>query len=675
ESLRQSEERYRSILEKIQDAYYEVDLKGRLTYFNDAICNLHGYHRDELYLMPYQRYVDSETAQRLRDTYHTIYLTGEPVKNVQYESIAKDGRRRFLDTSVSLMKDRNGKAVGFRGIVRDVSASKQIQIDLQHAKEEAEAATRSKSEFLANLSHEIRTPLNGIIGMYNLLMTTHLDAEQADYVETGKRSADSLLTLINDILDFSKIEAGKLSLEILDFDLRKAVAEVVELPALQAHQKNLEFVYHIHPEIPSLLRGDPGRLRQVVTNLASNAIKFTKAGEVVLRATLEHENATQVKIRFSVTDTGIGIAMADQQRLFRSFHQVDASTTRNYGGTGLGLAISKQLVELMGGEIGVQSQLGTGSTFWFMVPFEKQLNVREKPFLLPDPLRKKRILVVDDNKTNREVLLAYLLAWGCVCDAARDADMALSLMQAVAKVGAPFDVVLIDMRMPEMNGAELGRRIKEDAVLSGTPLIMLTSQGLRGDAARMRAIGFAAYLTKPIRRSQLFDTLVMVLGGGSQKAHGNKRQLVTRHTLSDAQHRKARILLAEDNTINRKLALRLLEKFGFQADAVANGQEAVAAVKAAPYDLVLMDVQMPEMDGLEATRAIRSPQTGARNPAIPIIAMTAHAMQGDREICLQAGMDDYVAKPIQPDQLFAAIQRHLAYPSTQTAQPSRRSTT
>jgi two-component system, sensor histidine kinase and response regulator len=675
DALRQSEERYRTILEGIEDAYYELDLKGRLTYFNDAISTIHGYTRDELMLMPYQKYVNKEIAQKLFEVFRNIYQTGKPIRNLQFESVAKDGGTRYLESSVSLIKDREGQPVGFRGITRDVSERKQVEIDLQRAKEAAEAATRSKSEFLANMSHEIRTPLNGILGMYNLLLSTNLDAEQADYVETGKRSADSLMTIINDILDFSKIEAGKLDLEILDFDLRKAMEEVVELSAMQAHHKDLEFIYQVHPDIPSLLKGDPGRLRQIITNLAANAIKFTKSGEVVIRLTPREETPTHIKIHFAVQDTGIGISQEDQQRLFKSFHQVDASTTRRYGGTGLGLAICKRLAELMGGEIGVESRIGVGSTFWFTALFEKQPDAQEKAFLLPEPLRNKRILVVDDSKTNLEILTGYLHAWGCICDVAWDGEMALSVMHAVAKVGAAFDMVIVDMRMPEMDGAELGRRIKADPELRETRIIMLTSQGLRGDAATVKSIGFSAYLMKPIRRSQLFDCLVMVLGGYRSQFQQAEPQLVTRHSIEDAKRKKIRILLAEDNTVNRKLALVLIEKFGFRADAVANGLEAVQALELAPYDLVLMDVQMPEMDGLEATRIIRDPRSGVLDHAIPIIAMTAHAMKGDREMCLKAGMDDYVAKPIEPEQLFAAIQRQIAYPRTQTAHPESRSTT
>jgi PAS domain S-box-containing protein len=660
EALRQSEERYRTILDNIEDTYYEVDLKGRFTFLNAAVNKIQGFTKEELMRLSFPEWTDGENAQKLFAAFHQVYATGQPINHLQYEGREKGGGIRHLESSVSLIKDAKGNAVGFRGITRDITERKQAELELQRTKEAAERATRLKSEFLANMSHEIRTPMNGVIGMYNLLLNTNLDAEQSDFVETGKRSAESLLTIINDILDFSKIEAGKLDLEVLDFDLREAMEEMVELPAMQAHQKGLEFIYQIQPEIPSLLRGDPGRLRQIITNLCGNAVKFTKAGEVIIRITAVEETETRIKLRFAVQDTGLGIGASDQDRLFKSFQQVDASTTRKYGGTGLGLAISKRLAELMQGEIGVESEIGKGAIFWFTAVFEKQSHVTEKVLLLPEAVRNKRILVVDDNKTNLEILKGYLGAWGCMCDCARDGEVALSLMHAVSKVSAPFDLVISDMRMPEMDGAELGRRIKNDPVLKETQLIMLTSQGLRGDAAEMKAIGFSAYLTKPIRRSQLFDCLSMVLQKRRQEPRKKKPDLITRHSIDAAKLKKVRILLAEDNTINRKLALHLLEKFGFQADAVANGQEAVQALTMAPYDLVLMDVQMPEMDGIEATQTIRDPDSPVRNHQIPIIAMTAHAMLGDRENCLKAGMDDYVSKPIQPEQLFAAIYRQIA---------------
>jgi PAS domain S-box-containing protein len=667
EALRASEERYRNILESIEDGYFEVDLRGNFVFFNEALCKIHGYPKEEMATMNNRQYMDAPNAKIVYAAFNRVYRTRKPDRGIQYESITKNSSKKFLESSVSLIENSSGKPVGFRGIVRDITARKNAEAQIQAAKEAAEAATRAKSEFLANMSHEIRTPMNGIIGMYNLLLSTHLDPEQSDYVQTGKRSADSLLSLLNDILDFSKIEAGRMELETLDFDLRVAMEEVVELPAMHAHHKGLDFAYHIHHDVPSLLRGDPGRLRQIIINLTSNAIKFTREGEVTLRVHPQVETDHHVTLRFEVQDTGIGIAKTDQARLFNSFHQVDASTTRLYGGTGLGLAICKQLSQLMGGEIGVESNLGKGSTFWFTANFGKQPRSDEKPLLVPEAIRGKRILLVDDNQTNLDILTSYLQAWGCLCDTARGGDVALSLMHAVTKVGAPFDLLITDMRMPRMDGAELGLRVQHDSALKGTAMVMLTSQGLRGEAAKMKSIGFTAYLTKPIRRSQLFDCLVTVVGGRREVAEGEKPQLVTRHTIVEDKKRRIRILLAEDNSVNRKLALHLLEKFGFQADAVANGREAVQALEMAPYDLVLMDLQMPEMDGIEATRAIRDTRAKVKNREVPIIALTAHAMSGDRERCLREGMNDYVAKPIEPEELLAAIMRNTAPPGDESA--------
>ncbi len=668
--LRQSEKRYRAIFEGITDAYYELDLKGRLVAFNDALSKIHGYSPEELLGLHYRQYLDEINSELAKNAYTQVFASGNPIKNLQLESIAKDGSRHYNESSVSLVRDAAGRPVGFRGIVRDVTERKEVELELKAAMRAAKEATQAKSEFLANMSHEIRTPMNGVLGMYNLLLGTELDAEQADYVETGKRSAGNLLSIINDILDFSKMEAGRLELEILDFDLRKAMEEVLELPTYQADQKGIELIYHVHREIPSLLRGDPGRLRQVITNLCGNAIKFTQDGVVILRLKPEEQTRTHVKIRFELEDTGIGISEEDQLRLFKSFQQVDASTTRKYGGTGLGLAICQQLVELMDGDIGVKSILGKGSTFWFTARFEKQFQVKEKLRKLPDSVLDKRILVVDDSKTNIDVLVGFLKSWGCNCETADNGETALLRMHDALAADDPFELVITDYRMPGMDGAQLGKRIKADPGLKDTMLIMLTSQGQRGDAALMKNIGFSAYLTKPIRRSQLFDSLVIVLCHRQTQCRAPEAELVTRHTVIESRRQKVRILLAEDNTINRKLALHLLEKFGFQADAVANGLEAVKALETAPYDLVLMDIQMPEMDGLEATQTIRSQTSNVMDHQIPIIALTAHAMKGDREICLNAGMDDYITKPIKPEELFSAIEKQIARRVNRNGEPS-----
>jgi len=545
-----------------------------------------------------------------------------------------------------------GEKIGALAIYHDIT-------ELDRARKEAEEANHAKSEFLANMSHEIRTPMNGIMGMLELALETQLTSEQRDFLETSLQSAEALLAILNDILDFSKIEAGRLELERINFSLRNTVEDVAYTLAARAQSKGLEIACLIHPDISSNLRGDPGRLRQILVNLVGNAIKFTHQGEIVIQAEPIEETDTHTVVHFSVQDTGVGVSLERKAAVFDRFTQADGSTTRKYGGTGLGLTISKQLVEAMGGKIGVESTPGVGSTFWFDVKFEKL--PREKrgttaPLSLSGPvsLSSARILVIDDNQTNRLVLTKNVEAMGCRVEAVSSGAKGLESLRNAYRAGDPYHVVLLDMQLPRMDGEQTARAIKSDPAIKDVKIIILTSMGHRGDAARLEALGCAGYLLKPVKQQMLFDAVITVLGREKVEPPG----LITRHVLSEQRKLNQRILLVEDNPINQKVAATVLQKAGYSVDMVDNGADAVAKVQANPYNAILMDVQMPDMDGFEATQQIRAWEQ-ARGTHIPILAMTAHAMQGDREKCLEAGMDDYLTKPLQPRVLFSALNRWI----------------
>jgi len=605
-----------------------------------------------------------EHAQQAFDGEQRIIATGQPIVNQTEKLTIPDGTIAWGLSSKIPVRNDAGEIIGTLGVTKDITHLKETEIELGRARDAALESSRIKSEFLANMSHEIRTPMNGVIGMTGLLLDTDLTPTQREFAETIRNSADSLLTIINDILDFSKIEAGKLSFETIDFDLVETVEGALDMFAERARFKGIELACEIPPEIPTALRGDPGRMRQVITNLLGNGIKFTDKGEVVVRLAKEKETAEDVVISFSVTDTGIGIPAEVQNRLFQAFTQADNSTTRRFGGTGLGLAISKQLVSMMGGEIGVRSEPGKGSTFWFTARLDKQTgSPRPAPSIYFQNLFDLRVLVVDDNATNRQILRHQLYAWKMQKGSASNGFEALELLRAAAKEGRPYELALLDMQMPEMDGMTLAKSIKADPAIASTRLIILTSMGNMHTQDELKAAGVEAFLVKPVKQSRLFDCLISVLGHTAAE-HVFAKPAADPGTGAPASEpvpmHKARVLLAEDNIVNQKVALAQLRALGFTADTAVNGNEVLTALRQVPYDIVLMDCQMPEMDGYEAARLIRQAETASDaswKAPVRIIAMTANAMSGDREKCLSAGMDDYLSKPVRRAELALAMAR------------------
>jgi PAS domain S-box-containing protein len=653
-----SEERYRLLFQRSLAGVYQSTLDGRLLDCNDAFARVIGYATREECLS--KRAIDHYPSSAERETF--IAQLTEHGRLVDFESrlLRLDGTPIWVLENATLLTSDAGERV-IEGTLIDITERKQAEKAMAEAMAAAEGANSAKSEFLANMSHEIRTPMNGIVGMTELALGTDLTDEQRSYLETVRTSADSLLTLINDILDFSKIEARKLDIDLVDFDLAVALDETMRLLAPQAHEKGLELAYHVAPDVPLALGGDPARLRQVLLNLAGNAVKFTATGEVVVRVDREAQVGGQSILHFTVTDTGIGIPQDKQATIFEAFTQADASTTRRFGGTGLGLAIASQLVRLMGGRIWVESEPGRGSAFHVTLPFETRVEAPAKPARgeLAD-LRGMSVLVVDDNATNRRILDDVLRHWNMRPTIVDSGRAALQAMEHARTAGTPFPFALIDFQMPDQDGFQLADEIQNRPEL-GTPMIMmLSSVGQSGDAVRCRELGVASYLTKPVRQSVLLDAMLEILAARDQR--GAAPVVVARDAVV-VQRPSRRVLLAEDNAVNRLVVTAILQKHGHTLLAVEDGVQAVAAVAREAFDVVLMDVQMPEMDGLEATIAIRNAERGT-DRHIPIIALTAHAMVGDRDACFAAGMDAYLSKPVQPADLLAAIDKATQHAPT-----------
>ena len=675
-ALQQERQRLAGIIRATNVGTWEWNVETGQAVFSDSWAEMFGYTLDELApvsIDTWLRLVHPEDGKAGWAALERHFRGELDYYECECRVRHKDGRWIWVHDRGALMsRTADGKPLLMYGTHQDITARKHadealreinaaLAIQSAAAREialEAERANAAKSEFLANMSHEIRTPMNGVIGMTGLLLETELTAEQRTYAETIRASGESLLALINDILDFSKIEAGKVTLENLEFDLRVLLDDVAALMGLRAEEKAIEFVHFIAPDVPSHLCGDPGRLRQILLNLTGNALKFTSTGDVMMRVNLEQESSREVSLRFSVSDTGIGIPADRLGSLFEKFTQVDASTTRQYGGTGLGLAISKQLTELMGGQIGVRSEVGQGSEFWFTAHFAKQALGPNPQQHLPEGLGTARVLVVDDNPNVREALVAQIARWRMPVVEAADGLAAVRLLYESLLSKEPFRALLIDLQMPGMDGEALGRIVRCEKRFAGVALVLMTTSAQRWDDSRLKETGFAAQLVKPIQQSALFDCLVTPQGVGSTP----RQQTSAPHVLNDLVWRNTRVLLAEDNLTNQQVALAILRKLGLKADVVTNGREATAALRNIPYQMVLMDVQMPEMDGLEATRMVRSADGGARNRGVPIIAMTASAMEQDRRRCLEAGMDDYIAKPVTPESLARIIKKWLATP-------------
>ncbi|MDA0284768.1 MAG: response regulator [Planctomycetota bacterium] len=656
-ALRRSEKLNRQIVDTALDAFVGMDSEGTIINWNPQAEVIFGWKSEEALG---RTLADTIIPQQFREAHTTglerFLKTGEGKviqKRLELTALHKSGREFPVEVTISPIRDEHSCI--FSAFVHDISNRKQAEKELRESKESAEAANQAKSDFLANMSHEIRTPMNAVIGMTELVLDTELTQSQHEYLGMVRDSADSLLTLINDILDFSKIEAGKLELESAVFSIRDVLGDTLRSLAVRAHREELELACHIDPTVPDSLIGDASRLRQIVVNLVGNAIKFTQQGEVIVHVDVDQQDDQSVQLHFAVADTGIGIPREKLGTVFLAFEQADSSTTRQYGGTGLGLTICSRLTRLMHGTIWVESELGSGSTFHFSA----QLGISTEP---PKPPSRRvvqgsRVLIVDDNATNRLILDEMLTNWGIVTSCVESVDEAIAELRQARAAGQSYDLVLSDVHMPDKDGFTLAAELRSDKDLVDAVIMMLTSGDRPGDVQLCREFGVSSYIRKPIKQSELFDSLVAALS-----IDGTDDSLpvgVTNSTQQAITLPALRVLLAEDSVVNQKLALALLRKWGHSATVANNGKEAVELASRELFDAILMDVQMPELDGLQATRQIRQAEIGTTRH-IPIIAMTAHAMKGDRELCLDSGMDDYVSKPVRPWQLLNALSQFFA---------------
>ncbi|MFH1135412.1 MAG: PAS domain S-box protein [Pseudomonadota bacterium] len=662
-NLEASEEKYRDILESIEEGYYEVDLKGRLTFFNQGLAVMAGYSAEELRGLDYHRIMDRETAEEAFRAFLNVYKTKQPSSAVDWVIVKKDGTEILVETSLSLIKNPLGEPLGFRGVARDVTQRKKL-LEAEEKRVLAEAANQAKTDFLARMSHEIRTPINAVLGLTELALAEDQSERQRKILETIGSESLALINLVNRILDFSKIEARKMELESIPFQLDYLLENIADSMAVEAHKKDLEFILYLAPDAPTKLVGDPGMVRQILTNLLGNAVKFTHQGEIYLKVEKLEQSRDRARLAFSIKDTGIGIAAEKQKTIFDAFTQADGSTTRHYGGTGLGVTISQKLAELMGGEITLESREGSGSTFSFTASFELQPESGPAARALPtEDLSGKTILLVDDNPTYRAVLKSYLQSWGCLVLEASGIEEALAELENQGP-GENITLILSDLRQSEQTGIDLAAAVKERPRLAGVPIIVLANVGRLGDGRRCREIGVRGYLTKPVRRDDLLRIIRVVLGTGDKDGR-DAAPTATRHSVAEMDRFGLNILLVEDYPTNQVIALEHLRNDGHRVELARNGREAVDAFQRRRFDLVLMDIQMPIMDGYAATQKIREienkigapPGQDGRPRRLPIIAMTAHAFKGYREKCLDAGMDDYITKPLLREELLNLVRR------------------